>query len=341
MRSLAVTFPTVKLTNEFFLKTYPDTVARAEEGNLARLFDRPTEERPNPFDVEMVPYLRDPFRGSRVRYVRAPDEGALSMELQSARSALAAAKLTIDDVDLLMVSSFPPDQMGPGNATYLARALGAGCTTWNFETACSSALVGFHTACSLVRSGEYRNVLVVVSNSNSLFFRGADSLRWFSGDGSAAFVVSSVEGGLGIIGHKTIPTIENIDMFRLRTVVDDDGAPRLQHVMNAAANQMTRVVSEPLLRRCVDGLLAETGRAIEDVDFFVFNSPTAWFPAFCARVLGIDAGKWISTYPLHGNIGAALMPATLYRALHERGSSAATPSCSTRSPARRRPAPSS
>jgi 3-oxoacyl-[acyl-carrier-protein] synthase-3 len=56
---------------------------------------------------------------------------------------------------------------------------------------------------------------------------------------------------------------------------------------------------------------------VGDVDFWVFNTPNAWYADFCAAVLGVEEGRYHSVYARYANIGAALMPATLYHAIHD------------------------
>jgi 3-oxoacyl-[acyl-carrier-protein] synthase-3 len=68
------------------------------------------------------------------------------------------------------------------------------------------------------------------------------------------------------------------------------------------------------LRSCCEGAARAAGVALGDIDFFVFNTPTAWFDAFAARVLGVDRSRTISTNKLYGNIGPVWMPANLYHA---------------------------
>jgi 3-oxoacyl-[acyl-carrier-protein] synthase-3 len=69
-----------------------------------------------------------------------------------------------------------------------------------------------------------------------------------------------------------------------------------------------------LLRTCSEGALRGAGLTLKDVDFFVFNTPTAWYGAFAARTLDVDPSRTVDTYPLYANIGPALMPVNLYTA---------------------------
>ncbi|WP_394834941.1 hypothetical protein LVJ94_51425 [Pendulispora rubella] len=320
LRSLAIAFPSILRTNDHFRSAHPDMVAHAEQFSLAKVWGKgeAAAAAPTAFDLTMAPYLADPFRGAAERRLRAPGEPALAMELRAARGALDAAGITAKDVDLTLVSSFVGDRFGVGNAAYLAKELQLRAPAINFETACSSSVVGLQLAASLIASGAYGRVLVVVSTSNSVQVVDDDSLGWFVGDGAGALLVerSSAEG-FGVLGWKTINSIETNDMFVIHSVPERARRTRLCTSANENAGAMARNTAEPYLRACVDGALSMASASVRDVDFWVFNTPNAWYADFCARVLGVEQGRYHSVYPRYANIGAALMPATLYHALHE------------------------
>lgn len=315
--ALAVGFPSLLRTNRYFRVLRPDVVAAAESHSLARIWAKgPSTSEPTAFDLAMVPFADDPFRGAVERRLRARGETALSMELEAARGALSALRISPDELDLTLSSSFVGDRFGVGNAPYLARELGLRTPAWNFETACASSVVGVHMAAELVASGAYRRVLLVVSTSNSVQVVDSDSIAWFVGDGAGAFVVEPASEGEAILGYHTLNSVGTNDMFVIRSVPDGDGT-RLTTVADPRAAAMARDTAEPYLRECVGGALARAELSAADVDFWIFNTPNAWYADFCARVLGVPERRWLSVYPRYANIGGALMPATLYHALAE------------------------
>jgi len=317
MRSLAVAFPSVLRTNAHWREHHPEMVARAEEHSLARLWGtREGSRAPTTvFEQTMMPYVEDPFRGTVERRLRAPGETAVSVEVRAAADALAAAKLSVDDVDLALTASFPGDRFAVGDSAYIAEKLGLRAPAWNFESACSSSVVGLHMAHSLIRSGDYRRILVVASTSNSVLCVDLDGLSWFTGDGAGAFVVEAAQDGSGVLGMKTINTVETNDMFVIHSTPRADGGTRLTSSASPHAGAMGRDTAEPYLRACVDGALASANVRASDVDFWVFNTPNAWYADFCGQTLGIEPSRYLSVYAEYGNMGAALMPTTLHRAL--------------------------
>ena len=316
--SLAVSFPSVIRTNDYFRKNYPDLIATAEEKGLARAFSpaKPISENQEVdlWTQEMMPYLSDPFRGAIERRVLDCNESSLTLEYRAAYDALAAAKLSPEEVDLMIVASMFPEHIELGNAAFLAGQLGLKGAAWNLDSLCASALVALHNASALVRSGEYRNVLVVTSCTYSRFWDENDTLSFFVGDGAGAFVVSSLKANQGIIGKKIINTKESCGVFYNELTTDAQGKPRMIIRANKNASKQMPHLFVKYFRECYQGALDAANVTLDQIDFFVFYTATAWYRNFCVRELNIDPKRTIDIYPQYGNISAASTVATLYHA---------------------------
>jgi acyl carrier protein len=68
------------------------------------------------------------------------------------------------------------------------------------------------------------------------------------------------------------------------------------------------------VRTCCEGAAAAAGVTLEQINFFVFNTPTAWYVSVCTRALGIDPERTINLYPRYANIGPVFPIANLYHA---------------------------
>lgn len=317
IRAIAMTCPSIKRTNDFYREKYPELIAQSEQKSLAKLFSLTNSMPSNEFDVEMLPYLQDPFRGTVERWVLGSDESSLMLEERAARDVLDAAKLTPNDIELAIVCSTWPEQLGFGNASFLAEKLGLTGAAWNLDGACGSTPVALQTACALVRAGEYRNVLVVISCTYSRFVDENDTVSWFLGDGAGAFVVSALEPSQGILASKTINTSSFNNLVALKITGDRQSNPQIRMQLNKNAKKMLSDTAVGLLRNCCEGAIAAAGVALEDIDFFLFNTPTAWFAQLCARTLGIDPERTLNLYPQYANIGPVLTVANLYHAAQE------------------------
>jgi 3-oxoacyl-[acyl-carrier-protein] synthase-3 len=319
LRSLAIDFPRVVRTNNFWRERYPDIVRNASDRSLARLWEPVPGRAPSGtdiFDEEMAPYTEDAFRGTVERRVLGTGEKVIDVEKRAARAALRAANLSPADVDLLICATFVSDHIGIGHAAFLSRDLELGGTSWNLETACASATEALRTAAALVRAGEHRHVLVVTSCMYSKVSDPRDTLTWFLGDGAAAFVVSEVEAAGAVIGSYFTHTGDTCGSIYYE-LSEDPATPRVCVRSDRASGKLLRENSPRYLRESVAGALSRSKLSLNDINFFVFNTPTAWYARFAVRALGVDPAKTISTYPTYANMGPVLMPANLYHAAAE------------------------
>src|SRR3712207_6690939 len=124
IRSLAVSFPSIIRTNDYYRENHAELIAQAEQKSLSKLFSSVASTPSNEYDKEMQPYLQDPFRGTVERRVLAPEETSLTLSYRAAIDALEGAKLSPDEVDLMLVATLFPEHIVPGNAAYLASQLG-------------------------------------------------------------------------------------------------------------------------------------------------------------------------------------------------------------------------
>jgi 3-oxoacyl-[acyl-carrier-protein] synthase III len=316
IKAIAVTFPDTIRTNDYYRQQHPEMIAKAEQKTLARAFsvasDQTEEAEPDIWTQEMMPYISDPFRGTVERRVVAPEDSALELEYRTALDVLTAAQLTPEDIDLMLVTSLFPDHILPGDASFLAGKLGLKGAAWNVESTCTSGLVSLQTACSLVQTGQYRNVLILVSTTYTRFTDPNDTLAFLSGDGIGAFIVSSLEGEQGVLGTKIINTAETCGAFY------QEFTPEAPNRMFIRARQSTGKMfvetTVKFLRNCCEGAAADAGVSFDQIDFFVFNTPTAWYSRVCTRTLGVDPERTINLNPVYGNIGPTFPFANLYHA---------------------------
>ena len=316
IRSLAINFPQTIRTNDYWLEKFPDLFAQTRQREVRRTPVADLIPTPSGIDLwlqEVTPFLADPFRGSVQRRVLAGDESSLMLECQAARSALAAANLAAADVDLAIVSSLFPSDVGPGLAAHLAQQLGLRCPAWNLESTCASALIALQTAQAFIQTGTYRQILIVVSHIGSQAVNDADTLSWSMGDGAAAMVVGADRANRGILSTQIVPTIATCGAYTHELTIDSQGNPRIQTGTGENVSSLA-VTAADTVRECCQSAVAAAGVSLDRIDYFAFNTPTAWYASVCAKALGIDPERVIDLYPTYANIGPVFPLANLYHA---------------------------
>ncbi len=155
--------------------------------------------------------------GIRERRIAGPEEATSDMAAKAALAALADAKLTPADIDLLIVATITPDLPMPATACIVQAKLGLPTTAACFDlnAACSGFIYGLDTASAMIASGRYRHALVIGAEKLSAIVDWKDRTTCvLFGDGAGAVVVGgSSRPGLGLVGTRLGAIGESVDLL--------------------------------------------------------------------------------------------------------------------------------
>jgi 3-oxoacyl-[acyl-carrier-protein] synthase-3 len=129
------------------------------------------------------------------RRIAGPGETSASLGLEAARRALDAAKLTAQDIDLILCATITPEMMFPSTACHLQAALGCRpIGAFDMLAACSGFVYGLATGSQFIQTGAYKNVLVVGTETLSRVtdYNNRGSCILF-GDGAGAVILSATD----------------------------------------------------------------------------------------------------------------------------------------------------
>lgn len=138
--------------------------------------------------------------GMRERRIARADEFTSDMGYQAALSALESAKITVEEIDLILVATLTPDYTFPSTACLLQAKLKAvNAAAMDIQAACTGYIYALSQAKAYIDSGLYKNVLIVASEklSSIVNYQDRNTCVLF-GDGASACVVSGKGSGLFI-----------------------------------------------------------------------------------------------------------------------------------------------
>jgi 3-oxoacyl-[acyl-carrier-protein] synthase-3 len=138
--------------------------------------------------------------GMRERRIAHESEFPSDMAAQAATRALQKAKISPDEIDLILVATMSPDYITPSTAVLLQRLIGAkNAAAFDIQAACSGFLYALSMAKAYIESGLYRTALVVATEKMSAFMDYTDrNTCVLFGDGAGAVVVTAKGVGLAI-----------------------------------------------------------------------------------------------------------------------------------------------
>lgn len=157
------------------------------------------ERRLTNFDLEQMVDTSDEWivqrTGIRERRIAGPGEVTSTMALAAAKAALADARMSAEELDLVVCATVTGDQPFPATACRVGKDLGATrAGGFDVAAACSGFVFGSQVAAGFVAAGMYRNVLVIGVEvlSRILDYTDRNTCVLF-GDGAGAAVFTPLE----------------------------------------------------------------------------------------------------------------------------------------------------
>jgi 3-oxoacyl-[acyl-carrier-protein] synthase-3 len=259
--------------------------------------------------------------GIRERRIAADDETATTLSVHAARDALAVAGLDAAELDLIIVGTCTPDYPLPATAVLIATELGATrASGFDLQAACSGFLYALAAGNSFIKSGMYRNVLVIGVEVLSRFLDWTDrSTCVLFGDGAGAVLLQASDQPGGMLGFDLfsdgtgcegiiMPAGGSARPASHATVDAHDHAIRMQGA--EVYKYATRQMGESAL-----AALRDAGLTVDDVDQFVFHQANLRIINSVQKQLGIPAEKTYVNIEKYGNTSAASVPMALVEAV--------------------------
>ena len=131
------------------------------------------------------------------RHIVKGEETTASMGVKAARIAIERAGIDKDDIDFIVFATLSPDYYFPGPGVLVQRDLGIKTVgAIDIRNQCSGFVYGISLADQYVKSGMYKNVLVIGSEVHSAgldFTTRGRGVSVIFGDGAGAAVLSREE----------------------------------------------------------------------------------------------------------------------------------------------------
>lgn len=245
-----------------------------------------------------------------------------NMGAEAAKKALDAAGISAKDLDYIIFSSFTQENDIPNPACSLAHLIGAkevGALPIN--TACSGFIDGLIDAYCRIKSGHYKNIIVVASETLTKVTNYKDpKTAILFADGAGAAVLRAEK--IGILGR--IPLRFFIKRFRkgiLSFYSESDYSQ--EHIKLKSRTGKIEMGGGPrVLKRAVEvmkkaGLnaLERAGLKLEDIDYIIPHQANQRITKDLIHRLGISEKKVIETINNLGNTSGVSVAIALDKAV--------------------------
>lgn len=256
--------------------------------------------------------------GIRERHIAAPEQATSDLGLEAALQALAAAEMTPEEVDLIIVATLSPDQPFPNTGCFLQSKLGAvNAACFSLEAACSGFIYALEVASSMIRLGLHKNALIVGAEKLSTFTDWTDrGTCVLFGDGAGAVMLKQcaeaddrmIASKLGSDGRYTdllgVPAGGSASPLTPETIGHRQNFIKMsgREVFKLAVNAMVSAA---------DDVLAQAGIDISQVRWLVPHQANNRIIQGVGKRMRMPAERVYINVDRYGNTSAATIPIAL------------------------------
>ena len=251
--------------------------------------------------------------GIRERRVAAEDEATSTMGIHAARRALEDAKLTIDDIDVIICATATGDHQFPATAAFIQGGLGSSreIPAFDLGAACAGFLHATNVAAALLTSGMYDTALVI----------GAETLTRFANpEDRGTVILLGDAAGAAVIGRSDDPnkgilhTELGCDGTRADLIVVPAGGSRLPASQTTVAERLHYMYMRgrevykfavAKLQELTDRALEATGLTPEDLKLVIQHQSNLRIIESARKKLGLPKEKVTVNIDRYGNTSAA------------------------------------
>ncbi|MBV2228428.1 MULTISPECIES: 3-oxoacyl-ACP synthase III family protein [unclassified Sphingobacterium] len=279
------------------------------------------------------------------RFADRVGETTTSMAVEASKIAIERANTTAEEIDFVIFATLSPDYYFPGCGVLLQREMGMKeVGALDVRNQCSGFIYALSIADQFIKTGMYKNILVVGSEKHSFaldFSTRGRAVSVIFGDGAGAVVLQPTkEEGKGILSTHLHsdgaeaeklamyypgasagyylgeqmpqwPDVELGGMLMTKEMLEDGSAfPYMdgQAVFKKAVVKFPEVIGEAL---------AKNNLKTADIDMLIPHQANLRISQFVQKTLGLSDDQVFNNIQKYGNTTAASVPIALCEAWEE------------------------
>ena len=262
--------------------------------------------------------------GMKNRRIGSATETLSELSAQAARSAISSANLQPTDIDLIILATSTPDDLF-GSAVKVQHLVGATrAVAFDLTAACSGFTFALVTAAQYIRTGMFKNVVVIGADVLSRWVDWTDrSTCVLFGDGAGAVVCQSNQDSdrllaFGIYSDGTQNNCLNLSYRGEATTLSNEITAQSGNyhsiTMNGKEVYRFAVAKVP---EAIEKAMFTAGLSNEDIDWLLLHQANQRIMDAVAKRLKLPKTKILSNIADYGNTSAASIPLALDAAVKE------------------------
>jgi 3-oxoacyl-[acyl-carrier-protein] synthase-3 len=248
--------------------------------------------------------------GIEQRHIAAEGEFTSDLAVKAGQKALEAAKLSPQDIDLIIVATTTPDYTFPSTAVTVQGKLGIKtAAAFDIQAVCTGFIYALSTADSFLKNGQFKRALVIGAETMSRILDWTDrGTCILFGDGAGAVILEAKENSESKILSTHLfsdGTTKDILYTNGGTSTTSSTGKVVMHGKEVFKHAVTK------LAECTIESLNKNNLKKSDIDWLVPHQANIRILQATAEKLDLPLEKVIKTVNKHGNTSAASIPLAL------------------------------
>ena len=256
----------------------------------------------------------------------SPGETGTTMAVAASKEALDRSGLSPRDIDLIVLATLSPDYNFPGTAVFVQRELGLkDIPCLDIRQQCTGFLYGISIADAYIRSGIYKNVLLIGAEVHStgldVSTKGRDVTVLF-GDGAGAAVIGRATDE----AHMILSTHLHADGSEAEILWTEYPAsahhPRITEAAMAEGKHYPVMNGKRVFKHAVTKIpaaimegMVTNQLTLADIDMIIPHQANLRINQMVAQLIGLPPEKMHNNIQKYGNTTAATIPICMHEAL--------------------------
>ncbi|MDB2631150.1 ketoacyl-ACP synthase III [Ulvibacter sp.] len=249
-------------------------------------------------------------------------ETTSDLAYQAGLIAIQDAGLQVEDIDLIIIATATPDRLAPSCACFVQEKLKASnAVAFDISAVCSGALFATATAVQYIKSGMYKNALVIGADTFSTITDWNRRDAVFFGDGAGALVLSHTTQDKGFQDfilktdgtgkeHFTIPAGGS------EKPASNDTLNGGEHYFKMNGSQVYKTAID-VVPKCIDEILSKNNCSIDQIKYLLPHQPSIRILQEVARRVGLPFEKVKTNMDRYANTSGGTIPIILDETLKE------------------------
>jgi 3-oxoacyl-[acyl-carrier-protein] synthase-3 len=239
----------------------------------------------------------------------------------AAKEAMKRADVKPEQIDLILVATITPDMLFPSTACFIQDKIGAkNAAAFDILAACSGFLYGLSIADAFIRTGTFKNILLIGAETLTKVVDWKDrNTCVLFGDGAGAVLLRGERGEAGILSTHlysdgSLWALLNLPGGGSRNPATATTVRQGMHFIRMNGNETFKVAVRSLEQACRDAL-SHNGLDGSQIDLLIPHQANFRIIQAVASRLAFPLEKVHLNLEAYGNTSAASIPLALDQAV--------------------------